>query len=186
MLDRVRQALLDEPVRSEVDAGWELRRLAFDPELDGQPRLPRLRDEPVQVLKARLRRQRRSFLRPAQDADQSAHLGQRLAAGLLDDLERLSLLLLIRVQPSPHRARLDGHHAHAVPDDVVQLARDPGALLGDGSPSLCLLFALESVSPLLCGRRLLELRPMANPASQEMLNSRTTPAIVAPRPESDR
>ena len=104
MLDRVRQALLHEPVGSQVDAGRELRRLALDLELDGEPRLARLRDEPVKVLEARLWRQRGRFLRPAQDADEPAHLGQGLAAGLLDDLERLSLLLLVGLQPTHRRA----------------------------------------------------------------------------------
>ena len=50
-------------------------------------------------------------------------------------------LLLVGVEQPPDGRGLDGHHADAVPDDVVELARDPGALLGDGEPRL--LLALE-------------------------------------------
>ena len=35
-------------------------------------------------------------------------------------------------QPVPDGADLEHHHADGVGDDVVELARDPGALLGDG------------------------------------------------------
>ena len=39
--------------------------------------------------------------------------------------------------------RLDHHHAHAVGDDVVQLAGDPTALLGDHRPHALLALAFE-------------------------------------------
>ena len=100
-------------------------RLAFDSELDREPRLPRLRDEPVQVLKARPAEPEQA-LSPAAEGRRRACASRPAPRGRsLDDLERLSLLHLIRVQPAPDGARLDGHHAHAVPDDVVQLARNP-------------------------------------------------------------
>ena len=63
------------------------------------------------------------------DAEQPAHLGQRLAAGLLDDEQRLAGALRVLVQQQPRRAALQGHDAHAVRDHVVQVARDPGPLL---------------------------------------------------------
>ena len=134
MLDRVRQALLDEPVGSEVDACRKLHGIAFDPELDRQAGLASLRDEPLDVLEARLRCERRRLLGAAQDADEASHLGQRLASRLFDDHERLPLALLIRPEQAAHAGRLDGHDADAVADDVVQLARDPRALVGDGEP----------------------------------------------------
>ena len=149
VLERVRQTFLHEPVGREVEAGRELHRVAFDLELDRQARLARLRDEPVEVLEARLRRESRCLLRPAQHADEPAHLGQRLAPGLLDDLQRLALALLLRLEQPAHARRLDGHHADAVADDVVELARDPRTLLGDGCARLLLACALESLGSLL-------------------------------------
>ena len=101
------------------------------------------------MLEARLGSERGCLLGAPEHADEPAHLGQRLAPGLLDDLERLALLLLIGLEPTANRARLDGHHAHAVADDVVELARDPGALLGDGFASFVLPLALELLGTLL-------------------------------------
>ena len=144
VLERVRQALLDEPVGRQVDAGRKLRGLALDPQLDRQPGLPNLLDELVEVLEARLRGERGRLLGPAQDADEAAHLGQRLAAGLLDDLERLALLLLLGPQEPPDRRRLDGHDADAVADDVVQLTREPCPFLRDRLARALLAFPLEA------------------------------------------
>ena len=159
MLDGVRQAFLNEAVRGQVDPRRKLRRIAFDLELDGQARLPRLRDEAVQVLEAGLWGKGRRFLGAPQDADEPAHLGERLAAGLLDDLERLTFLFLIGLEAAADGACLDGHHAHAVADDVVQLARDPRALLGNRGDGLGFPLALELIGALICGRGLLELAP---------------------------
>ena len=50
-------------------------------------------------------------------------------------------LLLVGLEQPAHRRGLHRHHADAVADDVVQLAGDPGALLGDGEARL--LLALE-------------------------------------------
>ena len=77
-----------------------------------------------------LRRERRGCRRSSlQHAEQPAHLGQRLAAGLLDRDERLPLALLLGLEQPPHRPGLHGHHRDVVRDDVVQLARDPRPLL---------------------------------------------------------
>src|SRR5204863_4419627 len=119
VLDCVRQTFLDEPVRGEVDAGGELHWVALDPELDRQPSLAGLRDEPLDVLEARLRRERRPLLGTAQDSDKAPHLRQRLTARLLDDLERLALPLLFGPEQAAHSGSLDGHDADAVSDDVV-------------------------------------------------------------------
>ena len=113
-----------------------------------EPGLARLLDELVDVLEARLRDERRRLLGPAQHADEAAHLGERGAAGLLDGLQRLALALLVLAQQPPHRRGLHRHHAHGVADDVVQLARDAGALLGDGRARLDLSLELESLGAL--------------------------------------
>ena len=67
-------------------------------------------------------------------AEQAAHLGERGAAGLLDAPERLAVLGERLGEPVPDGADLQHHHADGVGDDVVELARDPGALLGDRDP----------------------------------------------------
>ena len=85
--------------------------------------------------------ERRRLLGAAQHADHPPHLGERLATGLLDDLQRLAFLVLVRLEQPAHGRGLHRHHADAVADDVVQLAGDPRALLGDGEA--CLLLALQ-------------------------------------------
>jgi hypothetical protein len=67
--------------------------------LDRQARLAHLVEEPVEVLEARLRRERpRLGLVGAEDAEHAAHLRQCRAAGVLDRQERLALAVLIRVE----------------------------------------------------------------------------------------
>src|SRR5205085_9609065 len=138
VLDGVRQAFLDEPVRGEIDTGRKLLRCAFDPQLDRKPRLARLLDELVEVLEARLGGERGGLFGPAEDADHAPHLRERLAAGLFDDEQCLTLLLLMRAEQSPPRRGLHGHHADAVADDVVQLACDSRALVRHCQASLFL------------------------------------------------
>ena len=111
----------------------------------------------------------RRLLRAPEHADHAPHLGQRLAAGLLDDEQGLALLLLVGLEEPARRRRLDGHHADAVADDVVELARDPAALVGDGE--LCPLGAL-SLGPLEAFLRLSaswRLRPRPNPIDQAIV-----------------
>ena len=90
-----------------------------------------------------LRRQRRVGVGPAQDAERAAHLVQRVAARALDRLERLARALGVAVEHPPRALGLRDHHADAVRDDVVQLARDPRALLADGDALALALLALE-------------------------------------------
>ena len=66
VLERVRQPLLDDAVRREVDAGREVRALALDVQGHGQARLLDLRDQPVEVLQPGLRaRVPQAGLRPS-------------------------------------------------------------------------------------------------------------------------
>src|SRR5581483_9609080 len=79
----------------------------------------------------------------AEDSYHPPHLRERVTARLLDDEQRLEQLLLVGLEPPPHRRRLDRHHADAVADHVVELAGDPGALLRDGAPRLLLPLRLR-------------------------------------------
>ena len=58
-----------------------------------------------------------------------------------------------------HAARLQDHHRHAVGDGVVQLARDPRALVGDRGARLLLALELDAHDVAL-GRRAALLVPV--------------------------
>ena len=61
--------------------------------------------EPVEILEARLRSERRRFFRPPQHSDHSAHLGQRLTPGSLDDEQRVALAFLVGSEQPAHTGR---------------------------------------------------------------------------------
>ena len=65
----------------------------------------------------------------AHRSQEAAHLGKRGAAGLLDVSERVTVLSQSLGEFVPDGADLEHHHADCMGDDVVQLARDPYALL---------------------------------------------------------
>src|SRR5262249_61800725 len=74
-----------------------------------------------------------------------AHLGQRLLARRADRAERLAGRLRAGVEHVGRGAGLDDDHAESMGDDVVQLAADPGLLLGDRPPRL--QFRLPAAAP---------------------------------------
>ena len=81
-----------------------------------------------QVAEAGLRGEPGLLVRFAQDAQQAAHLGQRLPPGVLD-------LFQGRRGRAPRRpcpGGLQDDHAEVMGDDIVQFAGDPGAFGGDG------------------------------------------------------
>ena len=133
VLERVRERLLDHAVRSEVDARRELRRLALDGELDRKAGFADRADEDVDGAHRRLRRELGHRPLPAQEPDQAPHLGQRLAAGRLDRLQRKPLALLLGLQQPADGARLHRHHGDGMGDHVVELPRDARPLLRDGA-----------------------------------------------------
>ena len=99
------------------------------------------------VSQRRLRRELGHRPLLAEQPDEPAHLGQRLPARRLDDLEGLPLALLLGEQQPPHRARLHGHHRDRVRDHVVELARDALALLGHRALRRGLLLGRELLRP---------------------------------------
>src|SRR6185312_11472160 len=100
------------------------------------------------MLETRLGRERRRLLGTPEHTDHPAHLGERLASRSLDDEQGFALSLLIGPEQASHPRSLDGHDAYAVTDDVVELARDPGALFGNCRPCALLPLALSACSPL--------------------------------------
>ena len=73
----------------------------------------------------------------AHGGEETAHLGKRRAAGLLDAPERVAVLGQRVGELVPDGADLEHHHADGVGDDVVELARDPRALLCDCDARRC-------------------------------------------------
>ena len=86
-------------------------------------------------------------------------------------LERLPVLRERSRELVPDGADLEHHHADGVGDDVVQLARDPRALLGDGDAGRRLALALGLGRALL--RRLGLLGPLAQREARRARRSRT-------------
>ena len=84
----------------------------------------------------------------AQEAEQPAQLHEGLTAGRLDRAEGLARRPLLAFEHALGRLGLHDHHADPVGDDVVQLARDAGALLDDGGADPFLARALEPGGPL--------------------------------------
>ena len=79
----------------------------------------------------------------AQDAEQPPHVAERLARRGADRVQRGAGERRVVVERGLGGVGLDGDHAQAVGDDVVQLARDPRPLLGDREVGGALPLALE-------------------------------------------
>ena len=129
----VRERLLEDPVRAEVDAGRQRRHGALERERHGRPGGAGRLHELVQAREARLRVARRLCLRVlAEDAEQPAHLRQRVARGLADRLEVRAALLRQALDRQAGALGLDGDRRDVVSDDVVQVAGDACALAHRG------------------------------------------------------
>ncbi len=130
MLATVRQRLLDDAICGEVKSWRQRNCIALGAHVDRYAGGAGVGDEPADMLESGLRCERSGAV-GAQDSEQPSHLRHRLAGGVLDVLEVVDLRGLISVQAAAHGLRLDGDDADAVRDDVVQLARDAPAFVGD-------------------------------------------------------
>ena len=135
VLEHVRQRLLHDPVRREVDAGRQLARLALDPELDRQARLAHLFGERLEAGEARLRRERERLVVRAEHARAAAASPRAPGARSTRSRRRRRAPRAARLERAPCSARLQHDHADGVRDDVVQLARDAASLLRDRGAS---------------------------------------------------
>ena len=129
--ERVGQALLHDSIGREVDRGGQRDALALDLQPHRKARAPELLDQRVEAVEARMRGALGVLTVASHRAEQAAHLAQCRAAGLLDAPERLAVPLELVREVVPDGADLKHHHADGVRDDVVELARDARALLGD-------------------------------------------------------
>ena len=108
VLADVGQRLLHDAVGGEVDAGRERALPAADLDVDRDVGGAALGHELVQPREARLRRRGRVLLVGAQDAEQPAHLADRLPAGGLDGQQRLADALRGRRRAPAGRRRPGG------------------------------------------------------------------------------
>ena len=137
----VGQALLDDPIRREVDSARKRERLTVDVQLDGQPGAADLVQQRVEAVQPGLRHELHFLTVASHRRQEASHLGQGHAPGALDALERIAVLVERIGQLVPDGADLEHHHADCVGDDVVELARDPRALLRHRDPRCCLTVA---------------------------------------------
>ena len=98
-------------------------------QLDGQTGTTDFLQQRVEAVEAGLRGEFDVVTVATHGGQETAHLGKRCAARPLDAPERLAVLGQRIGKLVPHGADLEHHHADGVRDDVVELARDPRALL---------------------------------------------------------
>ena len=142
VLERVGQPLLDDPVRGEVDRAPAARPARRRPAAATGSPARRTCSSSGRARPARAAARASAVVLAPQRAEQQPHLAERGAAGLLDAAQRLAVLGDVG-QPVADRADLQHHDADRVGDDVVQLARDPRALLGDRDARRRLALALR-------------------------------------------
>ena len=134
--DHVGERLLNNPVRRQRDTVRDARQITLGVDLHGHPRCRHLRDQLVDVLETRCRVERRSGVVPvAQHRDESAQLGQCVAARPLDDLECTPRRGRVLVGREPATAGVHRDHAHTVGHDIVQFAGNANALGRNGESS---------------------------------------------------
>jgi len=141
------QRLLEHAVAGDVEAGGDGHRLALDAQADLAARRAFALHERARAREARRRGQREVLVASPQDAEQPAHLEQRVAAGLLDEHDGVLGRREVARRQAARRRRLDDHRAHAVGHDVVQLAGDPDALLDRRALDALLTLDLELARP---------------------------------------
>ena len=129
LLERAAERLLQHAVGGQVEPERQVALLALDRKLDRQAGRLDPAQQRVDVPQRRLWGERDVLVLAAQDAEQAADLGQRLAAAGLDREEGVGGAGGVALGQAACARRLHHHRAQRVRDDVVQLAGDPGPLL---------------------------------------------------------
>ena len=160
MLQRVRERLLDDPVRRELDTGIEPPRLPLDRELHGQPRRSHGLDQGTQLVEPRHRRQcgglgvalvraGRGGRAAAEDTEHSPHVAQGQSTRRVDRIDRLACVRRSKLERPTRGTGLDDDDAHVMGHDVMELAGDPFAFVRDRQARLCLPIRLGASRPIL-------------------------------------
>ena len=125
----VRERLLQDPVRAQVDAGGQRRHGALERQRHRRSGRTGRLHELVQPLEARLRVARRLRVRVlAEDAEKPPHLRERVARGLADRREVRLAFLGEALGGEARALRLNRDRGDVVRDDVVQVPGDARAL----------------------------------------------------------
>src|SRR5207302_11413548 len=95
----------------------------------------------------------------AEHTQHPAHLAEGASRRLLDRDERLPYELRVPGQRALGRVGLNGDHAHAVRDLVVEVARDPRPFFDDRRPGPLLALGIQPPGQLLEPRRLQSVVP---------------------------
>ena len=172
VLERVGQGLLDDPVGGELQAGVKGPWRPIHGQFDRETGAADLLDELAESLEARDRRAgvvaaSRRPGRVAQHAQHPPHVGQRLATGPVDGLERRAHALRPPVERGQSGAGLDHDHADMMRDDVVELAGDPLALVLDRAARSLLALGLLQPGVLLDRRGVLAPGPRPVPEGED-------------------
>ena len=126
VLDRVGERLLHDAVDGELGAGAERAALAGDLERDRQAGGARARDELARARRASAAAAPSGAL-SSTPSRMSISASASVPAARMRARRLLGALRVAR-EDAPRAARLHDHHADAVRDHVVHLARDPAAL----------------------------------------------------------
>ena len=159
------ERLLHDAIGGQVDAGREWHALTADVQLDRQAGCAHARDELGDMGERRLRGERELLVLPAQHPEQRPDLAERLAPGVLHGSERAPGDVGLGAHEPLRRRRLGDHGGERVAHQVVELARDPGALGGHraGRPGLAVILGGHR----LVRERLVEPHPRAHEAPEQ-------------------
>ena len=130
----VGQGLLGDPVHRHVQACRYRQRVALDAQVDGETGGAHLVGQVAEPGDAGKRMECGTIAVVAQDTDEAAQLGQGRPTRLLDGRQRLPGVRPVGRQGEPLGPGLQDEQAQVVPDDVVQVAGDPRALVGGRVP----------------------------------------------------
>ena len=171
VLERVGQALLDDPVGGQVDRARERVRLAVDVQAHRQAGAADLVHQRVEVAEPRLGRELDLLALAPHRAEQPAHLGERRAAGLLDAFERLPVLAsargsLCRTAPTWSTITLTAWATMSCSSRAIRARSSATAMRAAASRSRSACAARSSAASACSARS-----RIAKPASQAIANS---------------
>jgi len=129
MLASVREGLLDDPIRRQLNGRWQLAHVTLDADLHAETRIADRGDEPWELAEPGPWAHIVAIIGLAQEAKQLVQLIDSLPAGRFDGGERCTRRGWIARQHDACRAGLHAHHADVMSNDIVQLAGDPHALI---------------------------------------------------------
>ena len=131
MLQRVRERLLHDPVRGQVDAGRQRSGLPLDRDGHRQTCVAHSLHQMIEVLHAGSRLAVLIVRLVHEQIQQSAQLLEAGTPGRVDGFQSPACRCDVGVEHSIGGLRLEHDHRKTVGDEVVQLSSDARALMGD-------------------------------------------------------